>query len=194
MSHSIAFNYYTNTVHYSNDDRKIQVDEPISRVNESITTLSSAVRTLIGQRNLTSLKKTIKSEKGLYDGLRNESDGSIDSLHEKRRSLRGTNQNEQNITLPIELYKKSQQNPEDSISPFPDRASSLDDNVDAPRNTLSTRDSDIIRFDRENPSNSKDNTDLAWKTHDLLSLGCTIFSAKLLIMLTLGMDRRRWHP
>lgn len=196
MRHAVVIRYYTDIDHSSNDDWTTRADEAVSRVNGNIDLLSSAVRTFISQRNLTSLEEAIKNEKDPYDGLQYELDDTIDSLHRKRQPIR-TVQNEakdQNRTLPIGLYESSQRKSDKIISSSFDGAASLDDNVDAPEDTSDSKDANIISLHNENYRNSKDSTDLAWKRHNLLSLGYTTFSPDFLIMLTTALRRRRRYP
>lgn len=136
----------------------------VSQTNETVNTLSSTVRTFISQRNLTSLKEAIENGKNPYDGLRHESDDTIDSLHKKRQEVSETNkneQNEQNIKLQKGPHKGPQWKAEDTVYPSPGRASSREDTLVAPL-WLTSRDKER-------------GEDKSWNSHNLLSLGCPTF-------------------
>lgn len=180
---------YTNFIRFSNDRWTTTVDEAVSQMNETINILSSAVRTLISQRNLTSLKEAIENGKSPYDELRHESDDPIDSLHKNHEEVSETNKNGQN-----EQYMKPQKGPikgsewkaEDSVYSSSGRAPSPEDTLVA-RPTFPDEDPPRLDARYLTPSyqpygsapiydNRRDRgEDEAWNSHNLLSLGCPTF-------------------
>lgn len=165
----------TNIVNSSNGKSKMRFDEVGSqvlrvsranrRVNMSIRIFSSAVRTFISQRSLTSLAEAIECEKDPYDGLLNQSDDTIDKTHKKSQKLIGTSHDEQNekkmsFSMGIGNLNIIQPKAEGHIRPSAIKTASWGD------------------FYRR-PSNSKDNTAREWKSYNLLSLGCKNLSAIL---------------
>ena len=176
------------------------MDEVVSRVNGNVYTLSLAVRTFISQRNLKSLTTAIERGNGPYDGLRQESDDSNISFHQKDLNvIRTIHQNEQDTKLQKGLDEKPRQKADDGVSPIFNRAASFEDDEDVlteripsiialplrwnPSQIASHGADDEITIPREPfPRISSDQLsqwtneeDDAWQRFNLLSLGCTVF-------------------
>lgn len=195
MRHAVVCHYYTDFIPSSNDDWTARADEAMSRVNGNIDIFSSAVRTFISQRNLTSLKEAIKNGKDPYDELRYESDDTIDSSHKKRQKQIKTIQNkgkDQDRAPPIGPDRIMTL--DESSSSSSEEAASLENNVDAPGDTSNSKNTNLLSLSLENSRNSKDSSDLAWKSYNLLSLGHKTIPTDFLTMLTTRMLRWRGYP
>lgn len=164
----------------------------MSRVDESINTLASAVRKFISQRNLPSLIEAISSDKNPYDEFSYDSNDSIYSLHENRHNLTQavqTEESEQNIILQKKADEKPQGGKEDIVPSSSDWAASPEHNVN-PQTQPHPVDKSPFRFGPRfgggdsidfiglydsDPSNGENQIDPAWKSYNLLSLGCAVF-------------------
>lgn len=164
----------------------------MSRVDENIVTLASAVRKFISQRNLPSLIEAVNSDKNPYEEFSFDSDDASDSFHENRQNIMEaiqTEENEQNIKLQKKADEKPQWKKEDIVPSSPDWAASPEDNVN-PQTQLLPVDISPSRFDSrfgggdnidiiglygEDSSDGEKNTDPAWKSYNLLSLGCALY-------------------
>ena len=170
-------------------------------MDKNIDTLASAVRKFISQRNLPSLIEAINSDKNPYDETSYDSDDAINPFHENRQNLMEaiqTEKNEQNIKIQKEADEKPQWKKEDIVPSSPDWAASPEDNVNPqtqlppvsiydphfdfrfdpprfdPRFGGGDNTDTIGLYDKDSPDGEK-NTDPAWKSYNLLSLGCALY-------------------